>query len=152
MLKKIPSNIPPALLHVLASMGHGDELVLADANFPTASTCRAGGAQEVRVDGQRIPQLLASILELLPLDQYVEAPAALMDRVPADKAAGLKTPVWDEYQALLDAAEGAPVKVELVERFAFYERAKRAFAVVHTGERALYGNIILKKGVVKEGQ
>ncbi|XP_037071475.1 fucose mutarotase-like [Pollicipes pollicipes] len=149
MLKNIPSNLSPDLLHVLASMGHGDELVLADANFPTSSTCRAG-PREVRADGQTIPQLLESLLQLLPLDSYVPQPVALMDMVPEDKAAGLQAPVWEEYRRLLALSEGAPVGVELVERFAFYERAKRSFAVVHTGERSLYGNIILKKGVIKQ--
>ena len=84
MLKKIPSNISPDLLHMLASMGHGDELVLADANFPTSSTCRAG-PREVRADGQTIRQLLKSVLQLLPLDTYVEQCVAMMDRVGVDK-------------------------------------------------------------------
>lgn len=89
MLKKIPSNLSPDLLHVLASMGHGDELVLADANYPTSSTC-GSGPREVRCDGQTIPQLLEAILQLLPLDTYVQHPAALMDLVMSDKVAGLQ--------------------------------------------------------------
>ena len=89
MLKKIPANISPELLYVLASMGHGDELVLADANFPTSAMCRHG-PREVRADGQTIPQLLKSVLQLLPLDIYVRQPVALMDLVKTDKELGLK--------------------------------------------------------------
>lgn len=145
-LKIIPNIISPELLFILASMGHGDEIVLADAHFPSSSICREG-PKEVRADGIKIPQLLDAILTLLPLDQYVTTPVSLMDLVPSDKAKGLKTPVWDEYKTIIDKHEQQKIQVELVERFAFYERAKKAFAVVHTGETAQYGNIILKKGV-----
>ena len=85
---------------------------------------------------------------MLPLDTYVAQPVALMDPVPNDKARGLKTPIWDEYRKIVDDAEGKKINVELVERFAFYDRSKQAFAVVATGESALYGNIILKKGAL----
>ncbi|XP_043237964.1 fucose mutarotase-like [Amphibalanus amphitrite] len=149
MLKKIPSNISPELLFVLASMGHGDELVLADAHFPTSACCRAG-PREVRADGQTIPQLLRSVLQLMPLDTYVGEPVMLMAPVPADQDRGVETPIWDTYRTLLDEAEGPRVEIDLLERFDFYKRAKQAFAIVHTGERAQYGNIILKKGVVRE--
>ncbi|XP_069140686.1 fucose mutarotase-like [Argopecten irradians] len=146
-LKRIPNVLSPNLLHVIASMGHGDEIVLADANFPTASVCKSG-PKEVRADGIDIPTLMDAILQLLPLDAYVERPIALMDLVPSDKQRGLQTPVWETYKTIANKHEGKQVDVQLVERFAFYERAKKAFAVVHTGETALYGNIILKKGVI----
>ncbi|KAM9344650.1 fucose mutarotase [Symphorus nematophorus] len=146
VLKGIPSVISPELLYTLAKMGHGDELVLADANFPASSIC-ACGPKEIRADGLGIPQLLEAILKLLPLDTYVPSPAAVMDLVDSDKARRLPVPVWDTYTQLLGQA-GSQAPLEEVERFAFYERAKKAFAVVATGETALYGNLILKKGVI----
>ncbi|KAJ1143791.1 hypothetical protein NDU88_010095 [Pleurodeles waltl] len=127
-------------------MGHGDEIVLADANFPAVSVSHCGPVL-IRADGLAIPQLLEAILKLLPLDTYVKSPAAVMELVEDDKIRGLKTPVWDEYKRLLSKA-GSEGDLEQVERFAFYERAKKAFAVVATGETALYGNLILKKGVL----
>ncbi|XP_030011413.1 fucose mutarotase [Sphaeramia orbicularis] len=146
VLKGIPSVLSPELLYALAKMGHGDELVLADANFPSSSVC-ACGPKEIRADGLRIPQLLGAILKLMPLDTYVPSPAAVMDLVDSDKQKGLAVPVWDTYSQLLKQA-GSQSPLEKVERFAFYERAKKAFAVVATGETALYGNLILKKGVI----
>ncbi|XP_065152846.1 fucose mutarotase isoform X1 [Paramisgurnus dabryanus] len=145
ILKGIPSILTPELLYALARMGHGDELVLADANFPTASICKCGPA-EIRADGVGIPELLKSILKLFPLDTY-DDPAFVMDLVQSDKLKGLKVPVWDQYSELLKQA-GSDGSLKLVERFAFYERAKNAFAVVATGETALYGNLIIKKGVI----
>jgi L-fucose mutarotase len=141
MLKRIPPILSPELLHLIAAMGHGDELVLADANFPSVTI-----AQRLwRADGHAVPPLLKAILELFPLDSFVEQPAAVMQRVdkPDEPA-----PIWTEFQMLLDSAEGKHVNVERVERFKFYERAKKAFCVVATGERALYGNLIIKKGVI----
>ncbi|KAG9341120.1 hypothetical protein JZ751_019874 [Albula glossodonta] len=145
-LKGIPSIISPELLYMLAKMGHGDELVLADANFPAASVCRCGPT-EVRADGQCIPELLQAILKLFPLDTYVDKPAAVMDLVESDKESGLAVPVWETYSRLLKEA-GSDKPLEKVERFTFYERAKKAFAVVATGETSLYGNLIIKKGVI----
>ncbi|XP_047281059.1 fucose mutarotase isoform X7 [Homo sapiens] len=113
---------------------------------------------EIRADGLGIPQLLEAVLKLLPLDTYVESPAAVMELVPSDKERGLQTPVWTEYESILRRAgcvgslqpchfvfQRALAKIE---RFEFYERAKKAFAVVATGETALYGNLILRKGVL----
>ncbi|XP_051504555.1 fucose mutarotase [Myxocyprinus asiaticus] len=149
MLKGIPSILTPQLLYVLAQMGHGDELVLADANFPTASVCKCGPV-EIRADGVSIPELLQAILKLFPLDTYDDS-AAVMDLVQSDKLKGLKVPVWDQYSDLLKQA-GSDGSFKLVERFAFYERAKNSFAVVATGETALYGNLIIKKGVITSGE
>ncbi|KAM9196963.1 fucose mutarotase isoform 2-T2 [Dugong dugon] len=146
VLKGVPALLSPELLYALARMGHGDEIVLADANFPTSSLCQCGPT-EIRADGLGIPQLLEAVLKLLPLDTYVESPAAVMELVPNDQARGLQTPVWRRYEYLLHEA-GCTKSLEKVERFAFYERARKAFAVVATGETALYGNIILKKGVL----
>jgi L-fucose mutarotase len=146
-LKGISNIISPELLKVLAEMGHGDEIILADAHFPTASSC-SHGPKQIRADGLSATELLKGILQLFPLDEYVEFPVARMDLVDSDKAKGLVTPVWDEYQQILDKVENKPVKIEFVERFKFYERAKQSFAIVHTGETQKYANIILKKGLV----
>ncbi len=143
MLKGISPVISPELLKILMEMGHGDELVIGDGNFPGAGLAR----NLVRLDGHGVPEVLEAILRLYPLDPYVEAPVALMQVVPGDK---VETPIWETYHALCDRSEGRPVPFEEVERFAFYERAKKAYCVVMTGETALYANIILKKGVVAE--
>ncbi|XP_061194917.1 fucose mutarotase-like [Saccostrea echinata] len=145
-LKNIPKCLSPNLLHALASMGHGDEIVLADAHFPSSSICRDGPI-EVRADGLDIPTLLDGILQLLPLDTYVDSPVALMDPVQSDKDSHIQIPVWDKYKEIIKQREGPSVEIEYVERFAFYRRAKTAYAIVHTGEMAKYGNIILKKGL-----
>jgi len=144
-LKGIPNELSPELLKVLAAMGHGDEIILADAHFPTSSICKCGPS-EVRADGLAATDLLKAVMKLFPLDQYETYPVARMDLVPSDAKIGLKTPIWDRYQEILDDAEKTQVKIERVERFAFYERAKKAYAVVHTGEKQQYANIILKKG------
>uniref|UniRef100_A0A8I6A6D8 L-fucose mutarotase n=1 Tax=Rattus norvegicus TaxID=10116 RepID=A0A8I6A6D8_RAT len=104
VLKGIPTVLSPELLFALARMGHGDEIVLADANFPTSSICQCGPI-EIRADGLDIPQLLEAVLKLLPLDTYVESPAAVMDLVPSDKEKGLQTPIWDHYEYLLLKAD-----------------------------------------------
>ncbi|XP_064630297.1 fucose mutarotase-like [Lineus longissimus] len=150
-LRGIPNILSPDLLHVLAAMGHGDEIVLADAHFPSSSLCRSGtgrGAREVRADGHNIPDLLGAILKLMPLDQYVDNPVILMDLVRSDKESGLKVPIWDKYTELVNAAEKKEIKISKVDRFDFYDRAKTAYAIVHTGESSVYGNVILKKGVL----
>lgn len=125
-LKGIPELISPELLYALASMGHGDEIILADSNFPSESVARANGARLILCDGLPIPNLLKQILELFPLDQYVPSPVGLMDLVDNDKKKGLVVPIWDEYKKII----GNDVQFEMVERFAFYERAKKAFAIV----------------------
>ncbi|NLM09288.1 MAG: L-fucose mutarotase [Clostridiaceae bacterium] len=143
MLKGIPGILSPDLLKILMEMGHGDEIVLADGNFPAASIAN----RLVRCDGHSTVDLLDAILKLFPLDSYVEAPVALMQVVPGDN---VETPIWKDYEAIVKKYEPENNKFEYIERFAFYERAKKAYAVVATGEKALYANIILKKGVVVE--
>lgn len=140
MLKGIPAEISPELLKILCEMGHGDEIVLGDGNFPAKTNAK----RLVRADGLGVPQMLSAILKLIPLDTYVEAPVALM-------ATGENEPtpeIWADYERIIRAHNGE-TKIEQIERFAFYERARNAFAVVATGESAIYANIILKKGVVK---
>jgi L-fucose mutarotase len=124
-------------------MGHGDELVIGDGNFPAA----AMGRPIVRADGHNTPELLDAILKFFPLDQYDEAPVALMAVVPGDD---VETPIWNEYRAVVRKHYPEAPEFKHLERFSFYERAKQAFAVLATGESALYANIILKKGVVVE--
>jgi L-fucose mutarotase len=143
MLKGIPSILSPELLKILMEMGHGDEIILADGNFPAASIAN----KLIRCDGHDIPQLLDAVLKLFPLDPYVDSPVSLMQVVPGDP---VETPIWDVYKDIIKKNEPENNKFEYIERFAFYERAKKAYAVVATGEKALYANIILKKGVVVE--
>lgn len=141
MLKIIPSILSPELLKVLMEMGHGDEIVIADGNFPAASIAQ----RLVRADGHGVPPILEAVLKLFPLDIYVKKPVALMQLVPGDT---VKTPIWEEYRRIIKASGEKFDDFENVERFAFYERARKAYAVVATSESALYANIILKKGVV----
>jgi L-fucose mutarotase len=142
MLKNIPAAISPALMAALMEMGHGDELVLADAHFHAASL----GGRIIRADGLGIPLLLAAILRFMPLDQYVEKPAALMQVVEGDP---VRPVIWDDYRRIVRSNEADFDDFEWLERFAFYDRARKAFAVLATGETAQYANIILKKGVLR---
>ncbi len=140
MLKGISPLLGPELLSILCAMGHGDEVVLADAHFPAESV----GQRVVRADGLGVAALLDAILPLLELDAYVDAPVVMMEVVPGDSA---DPAVEERYRAVL--ARHAP-RVQAparIERFAFYERARQAFAVVATGDTAKYANLILKKGV-----
>ena len=141
MLKGIPSIIPPDLMHVMMSMGHGDELVLADGNFPSASCAQ----RLVRADGHGVPELLEAVLQFFPLDTYVEDPAVVMAVVPGDETDPV---IWGEYARMLSEAEGREVRLARIERHEFYARAQNAFAIVATSESALYANLILVKGVV----
>ncbi len=141
MLKGIDPLLGPDLLHLIAAMGHGDELVIADANFPAASVAR----RLVRCDGVTVTQALAAILTLYPLDQYVPKPAMVM-AVVGDPSATPDT--YADFSRAIAAVEGKPVDLERIERFAFYERARQAFGVVTTSDTRLYGNIIIAKGVV----
>jgi len=139
MLKGIPAIISPELLKIMMEMGHGDEIVIGDGNFPGAST----NPRCVRLDGHGACEVLEAMLKLMPLDTYAK-PVYLMQKVPGDT---VETPIWDTYAEIIKPHTDE--KMEAIERFTFYERAKTAYAVVMTGESALYANIILKKGVVK---
>lgn len=139
MLKKISPVISPELLKVLAEMGHGDEIVLADAHFPGHAFCKT----VIRADGIRIPDLLAGIIPLFELDSYAD-PLIMMAAVKGDQ---LDPAVEKSYMAAIRRSAPDAPAVKRIDRFAFYERAEKAFACVMTGELAKYGNIILKKGV-----
>jgi L-fucose mutarotase len=140
MLKGISPIISPELLALLSRMGHGDEIVLADAHFPGETLNQT----VLRADGLRIPDLLAAILPLFELDSYVPHPLAMMAAVEGDM---LDPKVEQSYLEAIHRSNPNVAPIERIERFAFYERTKSAFAVVMTGETAKYGNIILKKGV-----
>ncbi|TDH36237.1 ribose ABC transporter [Pseudohoeflea suaedae] len=141
MLRNIPSILSPDLLHALRAMGHGDDIVIADANFPAESI----GPKCIRLDGISASDVLKAVLTLMPLDTFVDDPALTMqvvgdpDTIPEAMA---------DFQKIIEETADNPVKIATLERFAFYERSSRAYAVVQTGESRLYGNIILKKGVV----
>lgn len=142
MLKNIPKNISPELLKVLDEMGHGDEIVLSDGNFPSEKI----SDKVIRCDSTGVIDLLKSIMFLFPLDtEYSEEQVFLMEVTPGDT---YQPEIWDDYKKILDESK-ENYTIRKLERFKFYERAKEAFAVIHTGETALYANIILKKGVVK---
>ena len=139
MLKGIPAIISPELLKILCEMGHGDEIVIGDGNFPAASNAQ----RLIRMDGHGVPEILDAVLKLIPLDTYVESPAMLMATTAGDP-----TPViWAEYEDIITKNNGN-TNISQIERFDFYERTRKAYAVIATSESALYANIILKKGVV----
>lgn len=150
MLKNIPSILSPELLKLLMEMGHGDEIIVADGNFPAAYIAKhTVSGQLIRMDGHGVPVVLEAILSVCPLDQYVDKALGLMEVCPGDDC---PTPIWDEYKTIVKAS-GEPFEdFEYVERFAFYERAKQAYAVIATSEAAQYANVIVKKGCIIQGK
>lgn len=144
MLKGIPAILSPQLLKVLCEMGHSDRLVIADGNFPAESMGK--NAIVIRCDGHGVPEILDAILRVFPLDTYVEHPVNLMEVMPGDP---VKTPIWDVYKEIVTKYDSRGAQaVGNIERFAFYEEAKTAYAIIATSETALYANIMLQKGVV----
>lgn len=141
MLKLIPPVISPELLLILMEMGHGDELVIADGNYPAAANAR----RLVRADGHGALELVEAILKFLPVDTFVPDVAVVMQ--PVDPTQELP-PIWSQFSGLLRAAEGREIPLTRLERGQFYQRSRDAFAILATGETALYANLILKKGVV----
>jgi L-fucose mutarotase len=136
MLKGIPKVISPELIKVLMEMGHGDEIVIADGNFPSASMAK----NLIRLDGHGVPVILEAILQFFPLDDYVESPVVLMDNNSDDRP-----DIWTCYEDIVKPYEK---KISQIERFEFYDRAKQAYAIIATSEPAIFANIILKKGCV----
>lgn len=142
MLKGIPGILSPELLKILMEMGHGDEIVIADGNFP-----RLGyPSRVIRLDGHGIPEILSAILQFMPLDSYVEHPVALMAVTPGDP---YLPEIWDTYREIGKKFEKEGLRESSIPRFEFYDRTVKSYAVVTTSEASLYANIILKKGVVK---
>jgi len=143
MLKGIPSIISPELLKILMEMGHGDEIIIADGNFPGASLAN----KLVRLDGHTGPEVLQAVLKLLPLDTYADN-FVLMQKMECDK--NMEIPVWKDYERIAAAGDKGFSKMTYIDRFEFYERAKKAYAIIATSETAQYANILLKKGLVLE--
>ena len=141
MLKNIPPILSPDLLHALRAMGHGDEIALVDANFPAESS----GPPVIRLDGVEMNGLIDAVLSLMPLDTYVDDQAFAMEVVGDPKK---REQTHKDFDKLVRKHEPT-MKLSLIERFAFYDRVKTAFAIVQTGERRLYGNILLKKGIIR---
>ncbi|RUQ52381.1 ribose ABC transporter [Brucella melitensis] len=139
MLKNINPLLTGSLLAILADMGHGDDLVIVDANYPA----QAAGVPVLDFPGISATQVAEAVLSLLPLDDFVDRPAAAM-QAPNEMPA-----IFKEFEAVIEKAEGRKIPVEPIERFAFYDRARGAFAIIRTGEKRLYGNIIFKKGVIR---
>jgi L-fucose mutarotase len=143
MLKNIDPVLSPELLSTLRAMGHGDELAIVDANYPAAASARP----VIRMDGvSTVTRILEAVLSLMPLDEFVPC-AAFHMQVVGDPAAQM--PIFAEFRALLERYEQKAARLDGIERFAFYARVRGCFAVVATGERRLYGNLILKKGIVR---
>lgn len=141
MLKNIPRILSPELLKVLMEMGHGDELVLCDGNYP-----KLGQPERViDCDGHGIPELMEAILKFFPLDPYVEYPVILMQVLPGDP---VKTPIWETYRGIVKKYEEHDIQDQAIDKYKFYERGAKAYAALRTGETAMYANVILKKGVV----
>ena len=148
MLKNIPPILSPELLKVLCEMGHGDRICIGDGNFPGASMAKPNNCVLVRADGHGVPELLDAILQVIPLDEYVEHPALIMQ--VADKDKGLEVPIWDTYKQIVARHDSrGAAAFGSVERFAFYEEARNTYCILQSGETAIYANIILQKGVVK---
>ena len=143
MLKGISPIISPELLKIIAEMGHGDELVIADGNFPGTSI----GKRCVRCDGHGCAEVMQAIVQLFPLDDFVKKPMALME-VPDGMFPGNKAPIWEKFREAADT-DMPSAEFDMMEHGAFIDRARAAYAVVQTGETALYGNIIIRKGVVR---
>ena len=144
MLKNIPKILSPELLKVLCEMGHSDRIVIADGNFPAESMGK--NAIVIRCDGHGVPELLDAILKVFLLDIYVDKPVNLMEVMPGDT---VETPIWDTYKEIVAKHdERGANAIGNIERFAFYEEAKTAYAIIATSEKALYANIMLQKGVV----
>lgn len=144
MLKKIPPIVSPELLKALCEMGHGDELVIADGNFPCESIGK--NAVVVRADGHGTAEILDAVLSLIPLDRYAKRPVAYMEVVKGDSCP--EPEKWNTYEHILNKYEPDHHDIDMMERFAFYERAKNAYLIIATGETAVYANVLLKKGVV----
>ena len=143
MLKGISKILSPELLKILCEMGHGDEIVIADANFPSANY----GKRVIRADGISGCDMLNAVLSVFPLDTYSDPNMVLMQLMDCDMGK-INPKIWEQYKEIA-LNKDKDVKVGNIDRFEFYDRAKQAYAVIATGEEAVYANIVLKKGVIK---
>ena len=146
MLKGIPKILPPALLKVLCEMGHSDRICISDGNFPAETMGK--DAIVIRMDGHGVPEVLDAILTVFPLDTYVEKPVTLMQLMDCD-VGRIETPIWDTYAEVVAKHDPRGKNaIGNIDRFDFYDEAKKCYCIVATGESAVYANIILQKGVV----
>lgn len=146
MLKGIPKILSPELLKVLCEMGHSDRLVIADGNFPAESMGK--DAIVIRMDGHGVPEILDAILQVFPLDTYTDKPVQLMELMDCDKGK-IATPIWDTYKEIVAKYDERGDKaVGNIDRFDFYDEAKKVYCIIATGESAVYANVMLQKGVV----
>lgn len=143
MLKNVPSILSPELLKIMMEMGHGDEIVIGDGNFPAANCAR----RLVRLDGHGVADILEAMLRFFPLDTYADN-VILMQRMECDS--NLEISIWKDYERICRSGDPGFKGLSYIDRFDFYERTRKAFAVVATGETSIYANIMLRKGVVKE--
>lgn len=146
MLKNIPQILSPQLLKVLCEMGHSDQIVISDGNFPAESMGK--DSIVIRCDGHGVPELLDAILTIFPLDTYVDKPVSLMEIMPGDN---VETPIWDTYKEIIQKHDNRGEEtIGTIERFKFYDEAKKAFAYNAFSPVAIIANVILQKGVVVE--
>jgi hypothetical protein len=144
MLKGIPPILSPDLLKALCEMGHSDRLVISDGNFPAESMGK--NCKVIRMDGHGVPEILEAVLQVFPLDTYVEKPVSLMEKVPGDT---VETPIWEEFAEIVEKNDSRGKNaIGNIERFAFYEEAKKSYLIIASSEKALYANIMLQKGVI----
>lgn len=144
MLKGISPILGPQLLKVLCEMGHSDTIVIADGNFPAETMGKNGIV--IRMDGHGVPEILKAILEVFPLDQYIDKPVKLMERCEGDNA---DVSIWKKYDEIVSNADSrGTALIEKLERFSFYEEARKAYCVIATSETSQYANVILQKGCV----
>lgn len=146
MLKNIPKILSPELLKVLCEMGHSDRIVIADGNFPAETMGK--NSIVIRMDGHGAPEILDAILSVFPLDTYVDKPVNLMMLMECDRGK-VQTPIWEEYKDIIKKhdSRGETVVGE-IDRFDFYDEAKKAYCIIATSESAIYANIMLQKGVI----
>ena len=146
MLKGIPKILSPELLKVLCEMGHSDRLVIADGNFPSETMGK--DTIVIRMDGHGVPEILDAILQVFPLDTYTDKPVQLMELMEQDKGK-IATPIWDTYKEIVEKYDERGDKaVGNIDRFDFYDEAKKVYCIIATGESAVYANVMLQKGVV----
>ncbi len=148
MLKGIPKILSPELLKILCEMGHSDRLVIADGNFPAESMGK--NAKVIRMDGLGVPEILDAVLQVFPLDTYVDTPATLMELMDYDEGK-IATPIWEKYAEIVSKHDSrGKTAIGNIDRFRFYDEAKQCYCIIATGETAVYANIMLQKGVVVE--
>ncbi len=148
MLLGIPKKLSPEIIATLCEMGHSDVVVIGDANFPGKRFASEGNCKFLRADGISGTDLLGAILSVIPCDSYVEHPVRLMQTMECDR--DLKIPIWDEYKKIVEKRDPRGEKaIGFVERFAFYEEAKKSYCIIQSGEEAIYANVMIQKGVIK---